>query len=116
MVPAIVATMATTAAASGAGPTIATPGTHWVITTPNLGCENVHFEGGHKFVADELHDKGSWAEPTHSTLTMNWKGGANTGASLKATFKGASGRYKGTIHFATSTTTATISPGTKSGC
>ena len=118
VVPAVAVTMAGTASASSAMPTIATPGSHWVITTPGSGCENVLFKAGNQFVADEFHDKGTWHEPAKSSLTMTWTSGqTGKGTLLKATFNAASGRYKGTIKFPdNSSDHATVIPGTHAGC
>jgi hypothetical protein len=117
VVPAVAATMATSAAASGSALAIARPGTYWTVNTAHGGCENVHLESGHKFVADEQGDKGTWQEPTQSTITMNWTGGSDRGTALKGTFKVSSGRYKGTIHFpGVAPYAATVTPGTASGC
>jgi hypothetical protein len=113
--PVIAASMATTAAASTTIPTFAHAGQFWYVTTPHLGCENVRLEAGHKFVADELHDKGSWNEPAQSTITLNWRGGDNRGTVFEGTFSG--GHYNGHIAFANGNhSSAKLVMGTHSGC
>jgi hypothetical protein len=116
MAPVIGATLATTAAASSTVPTIATTGSHWVITVHNGGCENVHFTTSTRFVADQFGDKGTWKEPTHSSITLNWTGGETKGAMFKATFKAGSGAYKGKISEGGISEPAMMTPGTKAGC
>jgi hypothetical protein len=111
-------TMATTVAASSTVPTIVKPGAHWTVTTKARGCENEHFMAGHKFVADQLGDKGTWSEPTPSTITMTWTGGLNKGTTFKGNFNSGANAYEGKIKFAgvPPAVPANLIPGTHSGC
>jgi hypothetical protein len=114
--PAIGATMATTTAASGAQPTIATAGSHWTANTDIPSCENVHFLASHKFVGGKLNDSGTWTEPTHSTITITWTTGSDHGLSFKGTFNSGAGIYKGRFTKGANTIGGNLTPGTKSGC
>jgi hypothetical protein len=113
--PVIVASMATTAAASSNVPTIAHAGQVWTVTTPSLGCEGEKLEAGHKFVAGALGDKGTWTEPSPSTITLQWTSGDSIGTVFKGTFSG--GHYNGHIHFGNGRhSSAKLVLGSRSGC
>jgi hypothetical protein len=118
MVPVVAVTMATTASASSAIHTIVKAGSHWTIDVEGGGCENEFFKTATKFVADEEGDKGTWKEPTHSTIAMLWSAGEDKGTVLVATFNASTGHYTGTIKFpAIPQFIAVIVPGTSSsGC
>jgi hypothetical protein len=117
MTPAIGVTLATTASASGAIPTVVTPNSFWTITTPKNGCESMEFLTHHEFAADQAGDAGLWKEPAHTKITITWTTGANVGTVFKGTFNAAHDTYKGKIVFpGFSPSSATLIPGSKTGC
>jgi hypothetical protein len=114
-VPVIAASTATTAAASTTIPTIAKAGQAWTVTGRDIGCENVKLEAAHKFTADLSGDKGSWTEPSTSTITLHWTGGEDATTVFKGTFS--SGHYSGHITWPNgSQDSARLIPGPHSNC
>jgi hypothetical protein len=113
----VIGASATTAQARVVGSPGVSVGSVWTVATPHLGCENVKFLNHHKFVADQFGDGGTWAEPTHNTITMHWTEGSSIATVFKGTFASSTGRYNGHIHFGTgSHSLAELRPGATSGC
>jgi|HubBroStandDraft_4_1064222.scaffolds.fasta_scaffold627978_2 hypothetical protein len=111
-VPVIAASTATTAAAST---TIARAGQAWTVTGRAIGCENVKLEAAHKFIADLSGDKGTWTEPSASTITLDWTAGEDATTVFKGTFS--AGHYSGHITWPNaSQDSARLIPGPHSAC